>query len=446
MNFYALSTPPGVSGIAIIRVSGDSALQIANQITRTVIDQPRSALLKSFYDQEGELIDEGILIWYPEGQSYTGEHLIEIHTHGSKAVINKLLEDLGDRKDCRLAEPGEFTKTAYQNNRINLYEAESIADLLQAETEAQRIQALRLKNSSPKFLEWRETILDVLSKTEASIDFSEEDLPEGILKNNEEKIKSIVSDIDEMLDETMGEVIRDGFKIAIIGPPNAGKSSLFNRLIGTSRALVHENAGTTRDYLEKEIRIGNYTITLVDTAGIHHTNNEIESAGVRFSSKQANLADIILCIGDCTLPYPSQFSTDFNNLVNQKPVIFVENKSDLGIKKQYEIPFKVYCSKLVSCKTGFGIEELTNTLDDLIKDTFSSSEITPFYIGKRLKGLTQDCLKNLLDFKEQLETNTGLEILSPILKFARENIDEMIGYKTNEDVLDKLFNNFCIGK
>ena len=188
MNFYALSTPPGVSGIAIVRVSGDSALQIANQITRTVIDQPRSALLKSFYDQEGELIDEGILIWYPEGQSYTGEHLIEIHTHGSKAVINKLLEDLSDRKDCRLAEPGEFTKTAYQNNRINLYEAESIADLLQAETEAQRIQALRLKNSSPKFLEWRETILDVLSKTEASIDFSEEDLPEGILKITKKKL------------------------------------------------------------------------------------------------------------------------------------------------------------------------------------------------------------------------------------------------------------------
>ena len=148
MNFYALSTPPGVSGIAIIRVSGDSALQIANQITRTIIDQPKSALLKSFYDQEGQLIDEGILIWYPESQSYTGEHLIEIHTHGSKAVINKLLEDLGERKDCRLAEPGEFTKTAYQNNRINLYEAESIADLLQAETEAQRIQALRLKNLS----------------------------------------------------------------------------------------------------------------------------------------------------------------------------------------------------------------------------------------------------------------------------------------------------------
>jgi len=222
MNFFALSTPPGISGIAVIRVSGEGALQIANQITRTVIDQPRSALLKSFYDQQGNLIDEGILIWYPEGQSYTGDHLIELHTHGSKAVINKLLEDLGERNDCRLAEPGEFTKTAYQNNRINLYEAESIADLLQAETEAQRVQALRLKNSSPKFLEWRETILDVLSKTEASIDFSEEDLPEEILKDTEKKIKAIVSDIDEMLDETMGEIIRDGFKIAIIGPPNAG--------------------------------------------------------------------------------------------------------------------------------------------------------------------------------------------------------------------------------
>ena len=130
MNFYALSTPPGVSGIAVIRISGKGALQIANQITRKVIDQPRSALLQSFYDQEGELIDEGILIWYPEGQSYTGDNLIEIHTHGSKAVINKLLNDLEARKDCRLAEPGEFTKLAFQNGKINLLKAESIADLI----------------------------------------------------------------------------------------------------------------------------------------------------------------------------------------------------------------------------------------------------------------------------------------------------------------------------
>ena len=299
MNFYALSTPPGVSGIAVIRISGKGALQIANQITRKVIDQPRSALLQSFYDQEGELIDEGILIWYPEGQSYTGENLIEIHTHGSKAVINKLLNDLEARKDCRLAEPGEFTKTAYQNNRINLYEAESIADLLQAETEAQRIQALRLKNSSPKFLEWRETILDVLSKTEASIDFSEEDLPTGINHDNEKKIKLIVSEIDEMLDESMGEIIRDGYKIAIIGPPNAGKSSFLNLLVKRQAAIVSSIKGTTRDIIEVKYNINNYPVILTDTAGIRNAKNKIEKTGVELAinaSKEANL-DILIIDG-----------------------------------------------------------------------------------------------------------------------------------------------------
>ena len=173
MNFYALSTPPGISGIAVIRLSGTNALQIANQISRTVISEPRTALLKKFYDQNGSEIDEGIIIWYPEGNSYTGDHVVEMHTHGSKAVVQKLMSDLDQRNDCRLAEPGEFTKTALKNNKMNLLEAESIADLLHAETEAQRVQALRLKNSSPKFVFWREVILEVLSKIEASIDFNE---------------------------------------------------------------------------------------------------------------------------------------------------------------------------------------------------------------------------------------------------------------------------------
>ena len=191
MTIYALSTGSVKSGIAIIRISGETALQVANQITNCEIKESRTALLCKLQDRAGDLIDEAIVIWYPENKSYTGQHLVELHIHGSKAVIKKLLNELDGRKDCRIAQAGEFTKTAYRNNKINLYEAESIADLLAEETEAQWVQALRLKQSYPKFLNLREVILDVLSKTEASIDFSEEDLPKNILEENENKIRKI---------------------------------------------------------------------------------------------------------------------------------------------------------------------------------------------------------------------------------------------------------------
>ena len=445
MNFYALSTPPGVSGIAIIRVSGDGALQIANQITRTVIDQPRSALLKSFYDQEGELIDEGILIWYPEGQSYTGEHLIEIHTHGSKAVINKLLEDLGDRKDCRLAEPGEFTKTAYQNNRINLYEAESIADLLQSETEAQRIQALRLKNSSPKFLEWRETILDVLSKTEASIDFSEEDLPEGILKNNEEKIKSIVSDIDDMLDETMGEVIRDGFKIAIIGPPNAGKSSFLNLLVKRQAAIVSSIKGTTRDIIEVKYHINNYPVILTDTAGIRNAKNKIEKTGVELAlnaSKEANLDILILDGTEKKIP------KNIQKLITDKTLIILNKKDKKSfnakkiIKELKGYKFKDLIE--VSIKDKTGINKLNSRLKKIVSE-IDTAQSTTLISRARHRALLKKCSNRLHDFLK-ISKSDEVEKAAEELRLASNNLGHIVGFIGVEELLGKIFQDFCIGK
>ena len=445
MNFYALSTPPGVSGIAIIRVSGDSALQIANQITRTIIDQPKSALLKSFYDQEGQLIDEGILIWYPESQSYTGEHLIEIHTHGSKAVINKLLEDLGERKDCRLAEPGEFTKTAYQNNRINLYEAESIADLLQAETEAQRIQALRLKNSSPKFLEWRDTILDVLSKTEASIDFSEEDLPEGILKNNEEKIKSIVSDIDEMLDETMGEIIRDGFKIAIIGPPNAGKSSFLNLLVKRQAAIVSSIKGTTRDIIEVKYHINNYPVILTDTAGIRNAKNKIEKTGVELAinaSKEANL-DILILDGT-----EKKTPKNIQKLITDKTVIVLNKKDKKSfnakkiIKELKGYKFKDLIE--VSIKNKSGINILNSRLKKIVSEIDTAQSIT-LISRARHRALLQKCSNRLHDFLIIIKSDE-VEKAAEELRLASNNLGHIVGFIGVEEILGKIFQDFCIGK
>ena len=445
MNFFALSTPPGVSGIAVIRVSGESALQIANQITRTVIDQPRSALLKSFYDQQGELIDEGILIWYPEGQSYTGDHLIEMHTHGSKAVIKKLLEDLGERKDCRLAEPGEFTKTAYQNNRINLYEAESIADLLQAETEAQRIQALRLKNSSPKFLEWRETILDVLSKTEASIDFSEEDLPQGILKDNEKKIKSIISDIDEMLDETMGEIIRDGFKIAIIGPPNAGKSSFLNLLVKRQAAIVSSIKGTTRDIIEVKYHINNYPVILTDTAGIRNAKNKIEKTGVELAlnaSKEANLDILILDGTEKKIP------KNIQKLITDKTVIVLNKKDKKSFNSKKIIKdLKGYKFKdliEVSIKDKTGINKLNSRLKKIVSE-IDTAQSTTLISRARHRALLKKCSNRLHDYLK-IAKSDKVEMAAEELRLASNNLGHIVGFIGVEEILGKIFQDFCIGK
>ena len=445
MNFYALSTPPGISGIAVIRISGKGALQIANQITRKVIDQPRSALLQSFYDQEGDLIDEGILIWYPEGQSYTGDNLIEIHTHGSKAVINKLLNDLEARKDCRLAEPGEFTKTAYQNNRINLYEAESIADLLQAETEAQRIQALRLKNSSPKFLEWRETILDVLSKTEASIDFSEEDLPESINQDNEKKIKLIVADIDEMLDESMGEIIREGYKIAIIGPPNAGKSSFLNLLVKRQAAIVSSIKGTTRDIIEVKYNINNYPVILADTAGIRNTKNKVEKTGVELAlnaSKEANLDILILDGTEKKIP------KNLQKLITDKTVIVLNKKDKKSfnskqiIKELKEYKFKDLIE--VSIKDKTGINKLNSKLKKFLSQ-IDSVQSTTLISRARHRSLLKKCSNRLHDYLQITKSNE-VEKAAEELRLASNNLGHIVGFVGVEEILGRIFKDFCIGK
>jgi tRNA modification GTPase len=445
MNFYALSTPPGISGIAVVRVSGSGALQIGNQITRTVIDKPRSALLKSFYDQKGDLIDEGILIWYPEGQSYTGDHLIEIHIHGSKAVINKILDDLEDRKDCRLAEPGEFTKTAYLNNRINLYEAESIADLLQAETEAQRIQALRLKNSSPKFIDWRETVLDVLSKTEASIDFSEEDLPDTILKDNEKKIKLIVSEIDEMLDESMGEIIRDGYKIAIIGAPNAGKSSFLNLLTKREAAIVSSVKGTTRDIIEIKYNINNYPVILTDTAGIRKAKNKIEKIGVELAlnaSKEANLDLLIIDGSEKKIP------RNVLKLISDKSFI-VLNKTDKKnysskkiIKELKNYKFKDLVE--ISIKNKNGINKLNSKLKNLIS-RIDTEQSTTLISRARHRSLLKKCSERLHDYLKIKETNE-IEKAAEDLRLASNSLGHIVGFIGVEEILGKIFKDFCIGK
>ena len=271
MTIYALSS---TSGIAVVRISGPEAKLVISTLTEGSFPEPRIATLKKVNNiNKTGMIDEGIILWFPGPKSYTGEDMAEIHVHGSKAVIQSLLKSISQIKNCRMAEPGEFTKLAFQNGKINLLKAESIGDLISSETEIQMKQALKIiaGNNLKKFEHWRNELLKILSHIEAKIDFPDEDLPENILKNIKDTSLKITNEIEKNLnDKKIGEIIREGFKIAIIGPPNVGKSSLLNYLSNREVAIVSEIAGTTRDVIETHLNIGGYPVIISDTAGIRN--------------------------------------------------------------------------------------------------------------------------------------------------------------------------------
>ena len=280
MNIYALSSGGGPSGIAIIRLSGKDTFKIVKLISKKQNLKIKEINLCKFYNpRNDDLIDVGLLLLFPTPNSFTGDDLAEFHIHGSNAVISCFLKVLSEQINCRLAEPGEFTKIAFQNNKIDLLEAESIGDLIHSETELQRQQAIRLVqgNASNYYNNLREKLVKSLALIEAQIDFAEDDLPDNVLKKVQISIKEVYDEIKKILnDNKVGEKIREGFRIAIIGEVNAGKSSLLNLLSKREAAIVSEEEGTTRDIIETYLNIDGYPVILADTAGIREAKNEIE--------------------------------------------------------------------------------------------------------------------------------------------------------------------------
>ena len=329
MTIYALSTGPGISGIAVIRVSGKNTAEVVKKITGDELPNPREATRRKFnYINTNELIDEGVLLWFPGPNSYTGEDLAEFHVHGSRAVINALHSTISKIENCRLAEPGEFTKRAFQNGKINLLKAESVADLISSETEIQRKQALKIMSgkSSDKFNSWRKKLLKILSHIEAKIDFPDEDLPNDIISEIQKTSNNILTEIKKTLnDQKVGERIREGFKIAIVGPTNAGKSSLLNYLSKRDVAIVSEIAGTTRDVIETHLNLNGYPVVVSDTAGIRDSRDEIEEKGIKLALNRAEDADLKLVIIDGSF---DELNKTLKDLIN-KNAILVVNKSDL---------------------------------------------------------------------------------------------------------------------
>ena len=443
MTIYALSTGPGISGIAIIRVSGEDTKKIIKLLTNENLPKARVATLKKINKiNTSELIDEGIILWFPGPESYTGEDMAEFHVHGSKAVIDALHSSISQIKNCRLAEPGEFTKLAFQNGKINLLKAESIADLISAETEIQRQQAVKIMNgkSSEIFNDLREKLLKILSNVEAKIDFPDEDLPLDVLKNIKKISNEVILSIKKILnDQKVGERIREGFKIAIIGPTNAGKSSLLNHLSKRDVAIVSEIAGTTRDVIETHLNIDGYPVVVSDTAGIRDSKNEIEKKGIKLALDKAENADLKLIIVDAK-------SIDFKGVLRKlmdENAILVVNKSDL-LKKDLSSEIKNFEHVLISVKNNLNIENLILKIKDKLKNKFITNKDILITRERHRQHLEQS-LNYLKNFEEKNEAE-DFDKAAEDLRLATRHLGMIVGKVDVEEILGSIFNDFCIGK
>ena len=443
MVIYALSSGPGTSGIAVIRISGANTKNVVFKFIKEPFPIARIATLKKINKiNTNELIDEGIIIWFPAPNSYTGEDMAEFHVHGSRAVIEALLSSLSKIDGCRLAEPGEFTKLAFQNNKINLLKAESIADLISSETEIQRQQAINIMSgkSSKKFNSWRETLLKILSNIEAKIDFPEEDLPKDILKDIKTKSEKVKLEIQKTLDDQkVGERIREGFKVAIVGPANAGKSSLLNYLSKREVAIVSEIAGTTRDVIEVHLNINGIPVILSDTAGIRDSKDEIEKKGVKLALKKSEDADLNIVVIE---PKSVHFTGFLNDLISNKSILVI-NKSDLKVDTIIN-DLKKYNPIYISLKEEKNMNQLINAIKDKLKNQFTNLN-NILITRERHRFNLEQCVYHLENFKNKNKVN-DFDKAAEDLRLATRHLGVIVGKVDVEEILGVIFEDFCIGK
>ncbi len=443
MTIFALSTGSGISGIAVIRISGIKSSHAIKALTNTALPKPKTAVIKKFNKiNTSDLIDEGLLLWFPGPASYTGEDMAEIHVHGSVAVVKSILNELSKIEDCRLAEPGEFTKIAFQNEKINLLKAESIADLISAETEIQRQQAIKIMNgkSSERFNSLREKLLKILSNVEAKIDFPEEDLPEDVIKNIKIDSQKIRKEIEIILDDQkVGERIREGFKIAIIGPANAGKSSLLNYLSNRDVAIVSEIAGTTRDVIEAHLNLDGYPVVISDTAGIRESQDEIEKKGIKLALKRAEDADLNIIVIE---PKSVNFTGFLNDLISEKSIIVI-NKIDLDFKNINQQILK-FNPIFLSIKNETNLDELIKRIKDKLKNKFVTSNETLITRERHRRSL-EACVQHLINFEEK-NAQEDFDKAAEDLRLATRHLGMIVGKVDVEEILGSIFSDFCIGK
>ncbi|PIR37672.1 MAG: tRNA uridine-5-carboxymethylaminomethyl(34) synthesis GTPase MnmE [Alphaproteobacteria bacterium CG11_big_fil_rev_8_21_14_0_20_39_49] len=441
-TIFACATAPIKSGVAIIRVSGSNSPHILKSLTGQGIIPARTALLRKIKNPVTyEIIDEAVILYFPTPNSFTGEDVVEFHIHGSRAVISEMLEILSTFDDTRLACPGEFSKRAFDNGKMDLTEAEGLADLIDAETKAQARQAMRQKQGilGSLYDGWRSELISILANIEAYIDFPDEPIPDDTVAKVVEQVRRLKSSIAKHLnDNRRGEKLRSGINAVIAGAPNTGKSSLINYLSKRDVAIVSEIAGTTRDSIEVHLDLGGYPLTIIDTAGLRKNADTIEAQGIKIALQKAQDADINILLFDANqLP---DIDKNTLSLVNENSIIVI-NKIDL--KDNITIPdiLEKHSPILISTKEQIGLDKLLLRLEEKTKDQLDISS-DPVITRQRHRSLLIETNISLDNFSLDDE----LEIASENLRQAAVSLGKITGHINIEEILDSIFSNFCIGK
>ncbi len=443
-TIFALSSGAGPAGIAIVRISGPAAAIAVERLTGRPPPRPRHATRRRFRDADGLETDDGLVLWFPAPASVTGEDVAEFHVHGGHAVVTTICDALSVLPGLRAAEPGAFTRRAFDNGKLDLTAAEGLADLIAAETTAQRRQALRQMDGALGRLydTWRDGLTRVLAHVEAVIDFADEDLPEGIEAEVCTAVAALRDHIrDHLGDHGRGERIRDGVRIAILGPPNAGKSSLLNRLARRDAAIVHAVPGTTRDIIEVMLDLGGYPVVLADTAGLRETDDPVEREGAERSRRAAAAADVRLVVLDGA-GWPAVDPSTRAQLT--KDSLIVINKSDLvtldpapDVDGQPALP--------ISALTGDGLPALFDQLRDVVASRFGATA-EPALTRVRHRTALEE-VETALELALTAAEETGdLELAAEDLRMAVRALGRITGQVDVEAVLDVVFRDFCIGK
>lgn len=442
-TIYALSTVYGKSGVAVIRISGNNALVALKKMTSldTTKIKPRYAYFVSLKNNEGNTLDKCLILYFKAPNSFTGEDIVEIQTHGSKAVIFGVLSTLAQIEGFRMAEPGEFSKRAFYNGKMDLTEAEGLADLIDAETSEQQKYAMRQMEGGLKKLydDWREQLLKILAHLEAFIDFPDEDIPNNVMskmKNNVFKLENSV--YEHLKSDNIGERLREGFRVVIVGPPNAGKSSLLNAIANREAVIVSDIAGTTRDAIDIHLDIKGYPVMFTDTAGLREANEEIEKKGIEIAYSKIKSADFIICLFDASKDGVQIFNNIRKSFKNN--TFLVANKCDKLTSEQCSVLEKQGCI-LISAKQKEGISQILDRIYEFICERFTSNS-NLLITRSRYREALQEVMENLQHFSFDKE----IELTAEDIRLAARALGKITGRIEVNEILDKIFGDFCIGK
>jgi len=425
-TIFALATAQGKAGVAVVRVSGPAAFDTCLSIAGAVPDMRQSSL-RRLKAADGTHLDEALVLTFPAGQSFTGENVVEFQLHGSIAVVRAVLSELGRLEGLRLAEPGEFTRRALENERLDLAQIEGLADLIEAESEAQRRQALRVLEGKlgDRAEGWRRDLIRAAALIEATIDFADEEVPENVFPEVLELLSKVETQLKEEAEGAkVAERIREGFEIAIVGAPNAGKSTLLNMLAGREAAITSEYAGTTRDVIEVRMDLNGLPVTLLDTAGLRETDDPVEGIGIDRAIQRAGQADLRVF------------------LLSDEPLPMTPETEDIVLRGKADV-FKGD-GPGVSGKTGEGVSELVQSISTILSERALGVKTA---IRERHRSAIEQGLSRIYDARQSIARGSEFsDIAAEDLRSVVRSLDSLVGRVDVEHLLDEIFSSFCLGK